>query len=264
MKDYTIRFKDCSIYYEMHENKSKPTLVFLHGYTSSLSVFESIVVTFKKDYQLIFIDLPGHGKSGVSGSVGLKDMPEILKSILDYQDISKIHLIGVDVGAVVGQGFGHIYPDHMESLVSIGSFSIYHDSCKKVNQEHFLSHLGLSIKWLFNFKSYLNHYANLATITEAGLIKFKQSQESFKRSGMRAFKGLNRFYRWDKPVKNYPTYVICGEFEEEVIKDASLQFEQKVPNAILEGFNKSKRVVFLDQPRLFIEHVQTFFKTQLK
>lgn len=264
MKDYTIRFKDCSIYYEMHENKTKPTLVFLHGYTSSLNVFESIIVTFKKDYQLLLIDLPGHGKSGVSSAVGFKDMPEIMKSILDYQEISSAYFIGVDVGSLVAQGFGHIYPEHVNALVSVGSYSIYHDSCKKVSNEHFLTNASLSLKWLFAFKKYLSHFANIAAITESGLTKFKTSQSHFKRSGLKSFKGLNRFYKWDKPTKHYPIYVVCGEFEEEVIKDASIQFEQRVPNALLEGFNKSKRVVFLDQPRLFIEHVQTFLKSHLK
>lgn len=264
MKDYTIRFKDCSIYYEMHENKTKPTLVFLHGYTSSLTVFESIIVTFKKDYQLLLIDLPGHGKSGVSRSVGFKDMPEIIKSIFDYQDIQTAYFMGIDVGSIVAQGFGHIYPNQMNALISIGSYSIYHDSCKKVQKEHMLSNLGLSFQWLFNLSGYLNHFANLAVITDSGLQKYKLSQAKFKRSGMKAFKGVDRFYKFEKPSKHYPIYVVCGEFEEEVIKDASIQFEQKVPNAILEGFNKSKHVVFLDQPRLFIEHVQTFLKTHLK
>lgn len=264
MTDYTIRFKDCSIYYEMHENKLKPTLVFLHGFTSNLSVFESIIVTFKKDYQLLLIDLPGHGRSGVSGSVGFKDMPEIIKSIFDYQEISGAHFIGVDVGALIAQGFGHIYPNQMLSLVSIGSYSIYHDSWKIIKNEHFLSHMGLFFLWMFNLKGYLRHYQRLATITDGGTSKFLASQQTFKRKGIYAFKGLNRLYKWDTPNKVYPIYVVCGEYEEDVIKDASLQFEQKVPNALLEGFNKSKRVVFLDQPRLFIEHVQTFLKTQNK
>lgn len=264
MKDYTIRFKDCSIYYEMHENKTKPTLVFLHGYTSSLSLFESIMVTFKKDYQLLLIDLPGHGRSGVSSSVGFKDMPEIIKSIFDYQEIAKAHFLGVDVGSVVAQGFGHIYPNQIESLVSIGSYSIYHDSFKKVKNEHFWKNVQLSIQWLFYFKGYLKHYQTLAAITDLGMNKYALTQKAFKRHGVKAFKGLNRFYKWKNPTKVYPIYVVCGEYEEEVIKDASLQFEQKIPNAILEGFNKSKKVVFLDQSRLFVEHYQTFLKTQLK
>ena len=261
MKDYTIRFKDCSIYYEMHENKAKPTLVFLHGYTSDLSIFESITVTFKKDYQLLLIDLPGHGRSGISKSVSTKDMPEIIKSIFDYQNILNAYFIGIDLGSLSAQAFGHLYPEQIKSLVSIGSYSIYHNSYQKINREHRLSKLGLSFKWAFHLKGYLKYYANRASLSESGIHKFESSQKRFKKKGIQTFKGLNRFMNWNKPNKYYPIYVVCGEFEEEVIKDASLQFEQKVPNAILEGFNKSKHVVFLDQQRIFVEHVQTFFKT---
>lgn len=261
MKDFTIRFKDCSIYYEMHENKTKPTLAFLHGYTSDLTIFETVTVTFKKDYQLLLIDLPGHGRSGVSKSVSIKDMPEIIKSIFDYQDIPSAYFIGIDLGSLSAQAFGHLYPNQLQSLVSIGSYSIYHDSFNKINREHRWTRFGLALRFLFNFKGYLSHFAKEAAISDSGIHKFEVSQKLFKKKGIQTFKGIHRFMNFGQPIKAYPIYVVCGEFEEEVIKDASLQFEQKVPNAILEGFNKSKHVVFLDQPRIFIEHVQTFFKT---
>lgn len=264
MKDYTIRFKDCSIYYEMYDNKTKPTLVFLHGFTTDTTLFDSIIIMFKKDFQLLLVDMPGHGRSNVSKAVGFKDMPEILKSIFDQHEIENAHFMGVDMGAIVAQAFGHIYPNQIDSLISIGSHSIYHETNQKISREHRLTNIGLAFKWMFSFNRFLNHYAHLAAISDSGISKFKISQKRFKKHGLKAFKGLKRFYRWQQPTKVYPIYIICGEYEEEVIKDASIQFEQKVPNTILEGFNKSKHVVFLDQSRIFVEHVQTFLRTQSK
>lgn len=260
MNEQTIRFKDIGVFYRLYEQKNKDTLIMLHPFTSSISVFDNQIISLKKDYQLLLIDLPGHGRSGLSSSVSAKDMPEIIKVIIDLHDIDKVSIIGVELGSLCAQAFAQVYPDKIKSLISVGAYSIFHESYKAVKNEQFLSKMTMAFKWLFSFKSYKANYAASAAVSEAGKTLFEKSQKSFKRRGILAKKGLNRFYKLGKQKQAYPTYIICGAFEPEVIKDACILYEQKVPKALLEGFPRAKTAAHLDQQRLFTERVITFLK----
>ena len=260
--DYTMRFKDCSIYYQIQPNPTKPSLVLLHSYASSLQIFDQQVVTLKKDFQLVLFDLPGHGKSEVSTSVGLKDMPEIIKNVLDHHDLFKAHFLGIHEGSIIAQGFAHIYPDRLISLISLSGYSIYHDSHKLIQSEKRTDSLKNIWFYLFGFKKYLNYYANQAALTDQGIERFMKSTKGFKRKGLLSLLGYKRYFKLNQNPKVYPTYLICGQFEKEAIKDACILYEQKRPKTVLEGFNQTKRIVFLDQSRLFQEHFMTFIRNQ--
>ena len=260
--DYSIRFKDCEIYYVIHKNEAKPMLVLLHSFVSNRTIFDQLVITLKKDFQLLLLDLPGHGKSGSSSNVGFKDVPEILKTILDAHMIKEAHFIGVQEGALIAQGFAHIYQKRLKSLTAIGSYSIYDNDYKKIKKERFWTKMKLAILWAFNMEAYKKYYANKASLSDSGIERFMKTSKTFKRSSLLALKGFKRFYKLGKPNGTYPMYLVCGQHEEEVIKDACLLFEQKRPKTILEGFNKTKSIVFLDQNRLFQEHFLTFIRNQ--
>lgn len=261
MTDQTIRFKDCGIYYLMYENPLKETIVLLHPYASSGLIFDSLIIALKRDYQLIIIDMPGHGKSGVTRNVTFEDMPEIIKVILDQEEILKTHMVGISEGAIVSQGFGQIFSDRLLSLVAISTFSIFHDSYKAVYGELRKTKIKHLFLWLFSFKNYKKYYIEKSSLTNSGKDKFEKTMKGFKRISILSKKGLKRFYKMGKQNKIYPTYVVCGEFDLDIIKDASIQYEQKVPLSTLEGYNNTRQIVFLDNPRLFNDHLITFLKS---
>ena len=45
------------------KDENSPWLVFLHGFGGSINMWKRQVDQFKEKYNLIFIDLPGHGRS---------------------------------------------------------------------------------------------------------------------------------------------------------------------------------------------------------
>lgn len=260
--DYSIRFKDCEIYYVIHKNDLKPNLVLLHSFSSSMSIYDQLVITLKKDFSLILIDLPGHGKSESSKNVGLKDMPEILKTIFDSHNIKDVHFIGSQEGALIAQAFGHIYPARLKSLTAIGSYSIYDNDYKKIEKERFIRKFKLGFFWLFSFNKFKAYYASKASQTDTGKERFMKSSKGFTRKSVFSLSGIKRFYKLGKPNGLYPLYLVCGEHDDDVIKDACLLLEQKRQKTILEGYNKARSLVFLDQSRTFHEHFLTFIKNQ--
>lgn len=261
MLDQTIRFKDAGIYYKLYENRGKETILFLHPYGSSGVLFDTQVTFFKREYQLLIIDLPGHGQSSISSSVTFENGPEIIKVILDQLNIDSCHIVGVSEGAVIAQGFGHIFPNRMKSLTVISAFSLFHGSGKVVRSELRWSKVKNFFKWVFSFKSYKNYYIEKSAFTAQGKERFKKSMKGFKRKSSLSHLRFSRFYKLGKQKTFYPSYVVCGNHDLEVIKDSSMQYEQKVPMTTLEGYPNAKQVVFLDNQRQFNEHLFTFLKS---
>ena len=72
---------------------------------------------------------------------------------------------------------------------------------------------------------------------------------------------FGRFYKLGEQTAFYPSYVVCGTYDLEVIKDSTMQYEQKVPLTTIEGYDNASQVVFLDNPRQFNEHLSIFLKS---
>ena len=261
MLDQTIRFKDAGIYYKLYENPSKETILFLHPFTSSGVLFDNQVTFFKREYQLLIIDLPGHGKSSISSSVTFEDGPEIIKVLLDNLNIDSCHIVGVSEGAIIAQGFAHIFPNRMKSLTAISAFSIFHGSGKVVRSELRWDKVKNFFKWIFSMKSYKKYYIEKSAFSPQDKEKFQKSMKGFTRRSFLAHLKFSRFYKLGKQKHFYPTYVVCGNYDLDVIKDSSVQYEQKVPMTTIEGYPNSKQVVFLDHPRQFNEHLLTFLRS---
>lgn len=260
MTDQTIRFKDCGIYYLVYENPTKETIVMLHPYASSGLLFDSQIMALKRDFQLVLIDMPGHGKSSVSRNVTFRDMPEIIRLVLQEIEVESAHFIGVSEGSVVAQGFAQAFPKQLKSLVSISAYSIFHESDKAIRGELRLTRIKhFFLRW-FSFKHYKKFFILQSALSNQGMDKFAKTMKGFKRRSIKAKKGLSRFSKMGRQTSFYPTYVVCGEHDLEVIKDASMQHGQKVPMATIEGYPNTKQIVFLDNPRLFNDHLMTFLK----
>lgn len=255
-----ISFKDSNIYYNYWENSGKETIVFLHSFGSSLKLFSEQVKYLKAEYQLLLIDLPGHGKSGFSYQVTFKDGPEIIKTILNQYHLSKVHLFGVKEGALIAQAFANIYPNNTLSLILMSTYSLFFNTYKTVKSATRKANFLQAFKWLFCFNKYQQELISKSALSSEGQNFFKETMTNFKRKTIFTKRGMKRFYQLDFKENMYPIYLLCGKEDKEVIKDASLQFEQKYNYVILEGYPDSREIVFLDKARLFKERILTFLK----
>lgn len=58
-----FNYDNVNVNYEYINNKSKNTLVFLHGWGQNIQMMLPIANAFTKDNNVLVVDLPGHGKS---------------------------------------------------------------------------------------------------------------------------------------------------------------------------------------------------------
>lgn len=92
-------------------------VILLHGFTGSMATWSPIVPTLADHFQVITIDLPGHGKTIVSAGKTMLDCCADLKSIFEQLGLGKIHLLGYSMGGRTALSFAMTYPDLVQSLI---------------------------------------------------------------------------------------------------------------------------------------------------
>ncbi len=97
------------------------TIVFVHGWTCDESSWSQQVPFFEKNYRVITLDLPGHGKSG-SPSKGPLTMDLFARSIEAVRveaKAGKIVLVGHSMGTPVIRAYARLYPANVAALVPV-------------------------------------------------------------------------------------------------------------------------------------------------
>jgi pimeloyl-ACP methyl ester carboxylesterase len=97
------------------------TIVFVHGWTCDESSWREQVPFFEKNYRVITLDLPGHGKSGSpkSGPLSMEFFAKSIEAVRVEAKASKIVLVGHSMGTPVIRQYARMYPTNVAALVPV-------------------------------------------------------------------------------------------------------------------------------------------------
>ncbi|MDO4749427.1 MAG: alpha/beta hydrolase [Eubacteriales bacterium] len=109
--------------HEIIDNQLKEWVVFIHGLGGSSKTWKNQIKSFSKKYNLLLLDLPGHGRS--AGKTINKVDPQKLhigiKETLDHLHIDHAHFVGMSLGTIVITNFAVDYPDYTDTIIFGGS-----------------------------------------------------------------------------------------------------------------------------------------------
>ena len=146
------------LHHEISGNGKKP-LVLLHGFMENTTIWDEMEAHLSKDFTLIKIDLPGHGKSKVYQEIHTVElMAEKVKEVIDALKLEKINLLGHSLGGYVSLAFAEKFPEILESMTLFFSTTVADDDEKKqirrrsiaVIDENFETFVKTSIPNLFS------------------------------------------------------------------------------------------------------------------
>ena len=93
-------------------------LVLLHSLALSADMWIPIVSEFLAEFDVLAIDLRGHGRSTYDGKdFSVEDMAGDVRLVLDALDIKKVHLLGLSMGGCVAINFAATNPTYVDRLV---------------------------------------------------------------------------------------------------------------------------------------------------
>ncbi|QFT88602.1 3-oxoadipate enol-lactonase 2 [Bacillus sp. THAF10] len=97
-------------------------VVFFHGFGGNSSIFYKQLKAFRSEYNLLLLDLPGHGKSPYPKGVDLFEYSaEKTMEILKQLNIKTAHFVGVSLGTIIMQEIALRKPTIIKSMVLGGA-----------------------------------------------------------------------------------------------------------------------------------------------
>lgn len=114
-------FQPRGIYYRMNEFQAdRPTLVFIHGLSGSSSAWEEYENKFEKNYNVLCLDLRGHGKSAKLGNYEDYKVEKFSRDIYDlltFLDVKKSIIISHSFGTMIALDFLNKYQNKFISSI---------------------------------------------------------------------------------------------------------------------------------------------------
>ena len=247
-------------------------VVFVHGAGGSSSIWFKQAREFRKHFNVLMVDLRGHGKSANLGATTrphrnytFEDISREILEVLDHLRIQAAHFIGISLGTIIVRTLGEIAPTRIRSMILGGAITRLNLRSKS------LVFLGNCLKrfvpylWLYSFFAWIimpkkrHEKSRLLFINEARKLCQKE------------------FIRWFKltyevnPLLNYfeekeiavPTLYLMGE-EDYMFLPPLKRIVAKHKHCILKILKNSGHVCNVDRPDLFNFLSISFIKDQLQ
>jgi pimeloyl-ACP methyl ester carboxylesterase len=227
------------------------SLIFIHGSGSDHTGWVQQYSQLHKQFNIVAVDLPGHGASTGSGENTVENYCLWIKKILDNLKPPKPILIGHSLGAAITLRFALNYPQDIVGIVPVGG------GIKMPVNPDLLAGLktnpALAIELISKF--------SLAKENRPKL--FEPLKNSLAKANLDVLYGdlsacAKLDLREDINKINLPTLVICGEQDKMTPADLSRQIASAITGAQLRLIAGAGHMVMLEKPEDFNAAISKF------
>lgn len=257
-----IIFNNKPIFYQV-EGQGQ-TLVLLHGFMENMGMWDKHSEELSKTYQVICIDLPGHGKSSIySENHGVMFQADIVATVLQAEQVDKCILIGHSMGGYITLAFAEKYPQKLNGFGLFHSHSMADTDVAKKNRERTIDlvkqdkmgFINQFIPSLFAAKNIdqlqkeINHQIELANQMEpkAIIAALNGMKERKMRLDVLAFSEV-------------PVLFILGKHDTRISLDKALAQAATAPLAQVTILGNSGHMAWLEEPSKTISSIDGFIR----
>ena len=247
------------IHYSLYPHKTAQQWVtFVHGAGGSSSIWFKQIRAYTKEYNVLLLDLRGHGNSKPSLAAALKErytfdtIVDDIVEVMDYENIKQSHFVGISLGTILIRQLAETHPKRVLSMVMGGAIM-------KLNvRSQILMRFGNIVKsvipyiWLYQFFAFIimpkdNHKeSRLLFVREAKKLYHKEFIRWYRLTA--ELKPLLRFFR--QVDVGIPTLYVMGE-EDYMFLPSVQQIALSQKSASLSVVPQCGHVVNVEQPVVF-------------
>jgi pimeloyl-ACP methyl ester carboxylesterase len=252
---------------EFIHSQSSEWVVFIHGAGGSSAVWYKQLKDFNKEFNLLLIDLRGHGKS--------IDLPQAVWNdeytfeavtgdiieVLDHLKTPPAHFMGVSLGTILARQLAELEPQRVKSLVMAGAIT-------RLNaQSRILVFLGNAFKrvipymWLYRLFAFV--IMPRKQHEESRNLFVREAQKLCQKEFIRWFKltsDINPLLKFFKEKDlGIPTLYVMGD-QDVMFLEPVKNLVKNHKNSILEILEKCGHVVNVEQPDHFNQLSMAFIK----
>lgn len=245
-------------------------VVFIHGAGGSSSIWYKQLREFRKNFNVLLVDLRGHGRSQSmlerykAENYTFREISQEILDVLDHLQIESAHFVGISLGTIIIRTIGEIAPHRIKSMVMGGAITRFNTRSKILI---FLGHLVerfVPYMWLYSLFAWIimprrrHRNSRLMFINEAKKLCQREFIRWFKLTD-EANPLLKYFMEKEIPV---PALYLMGD-EDYMFLPPVKHLVKHHKYAELRIIENSGHVCNIDQPEAFNAYSIEFIKRQM-
>jgi pimeloyl-ACP methyl ester carboxylesterase len=260
---------------EIHGDKNKETVVFVHGLgDEASSIWKSSVEKLKTHYRVIVFDLPGFGKSSKSSA---EYTPEkyafVLNHIISQYVQTPFYLVGHSMGGAISLKYTTLFGNNVKKLFLIASAGVLHQDAYgqfliKMGVDKFINTKqsdALNTK-ITNFITNVSNELNRIVAKDLySIVRTEYLRKSiFQENPIPiAAVGLVTETLFDIPKIKVPTLILWGENDDITPLRTGYVLNELIENSQLEIINNSGHVPILDSKERYLSYLEQFLNEDI-
>ena len=237
--------------------EGREVVLFIHGAGGGEYTWSYQKGFFEKQFNPIFIELPGHGKSGGDGEQEIGKYAEHVHAFLKVMGLSKVTLVGHSMGGAIVQTFALTHPEVINKIVLVGTgaklrvFPIILDGIKN------------------NFKETVRKITQFAYSRKVSSDLIERAISDLMQCRPEVLYGdflaCDRFDIMNEVEKiDLPTLVLCGDEDELTPVKYSQFLHRQIKHSKIEILSNAGHMVMMESPQAFNEKIGEFIGDELK
>ncbi len=236
----------------------KDTIIFLHGSGLSHIVWSLTEQFFSnKNFNVLSIDLPGHGQSDGPCLESIEKISDWLEGVFNFLDLNDLILVGHSQGCLEILEYSHKFKNRVKKSVFVGGSDKMpvHPDLINLAQNGDSDAVKLMMKW--------GYEGSKKFIGGNPVEKIIQSPRDISEILAVDLVACNNYSNGSEAAKNigFPTLLIFGEFDKMVNLDAGKKFSNLIDNSITHVIKGCGHMIMIEKAFEMREKILEFLKS---
>ncbi len=258
MKEYKL--ENSPIVYYVSETAHTEWVLFLHAAFVNHDMFRTQVEYFQDKYNVLTLDVIGHGKStDTKKGDSIAGMSAWISEILKKENIDKIHIVGISLGAVLAQDFANQFPKAVRSLACFGGYDINNFDAK-MQKGNSSAQMLMMLKAVFSVKWFAKSNKKISAYTQQAQKDFYEMNVGFPKKSFMYLASLNTMVNVRRTaLREYPLLIGCGQHDIPAELSAVEMWKKNEPECKMVVFPGAGHCVNMDVPQQFNKTLEEFW-----
>lgn len=255
-----LKLNNSPITYFVSNNGHQEWILLIHAAYVNYNMFRTQIDYFKTKYNIIALDIIGHGKStDTQKGDTIENMSDWIHEILEIQYIDKIHVLGISLGSLLAQDLANKYPEKVKSLACFGGYDINNFNAKAAKENN-ANQLLMIIKALISIPWFAKSNKKVSAYTLEAQEEFYQMNIQFPKQSMRLLASLqNLINKHETGYRQYQLLIGCGEYDIPSEIELVNEWKRNEPSAQVKIFENAGHCVNMDVPIEFNKFMEAFW-----